>query len=93
MTKIVPEASKQSSLLLAEVERRVLKTEAAVARQRRFIEAFEHFGPFHALGEACQRLEAMQGDLEAHRATQRMLREPRRDGTFIPPSPPGPSAR
>jgi hypothetical protein len=75
MTKIVPEISRRSSLQRAEAEQKVLETEAAIARQRRFIEVFEHFGPFHALDEACQRLEAFQGGLKAHRATLQMLRE------------------
>jgi hypothetical protein len=75
----MPELSRQPALQLAEAEQRVLKTEAAIARQSRFIEVFEHFGPFHALDEACQRLEAFQGDLEAHRATLQLLREPRDD--------------
>ncbi|RKK03216.1 hypothetical protein EBE87_25205 [Pseudoroseomonas wenyumeiae] len=75
MMKIAPELIAKSAFQLAETEQRVLKTEAAIARQHRFIEVFEHFGPFDALGEACQRLEGFQGDLEAHRATRRMLRE------------------
>jgi hypothetical protein len=79
MMKTVPELSAQSAVQLAEVEQRVLKTEAAITRQHRFIEASEHFGPFAAVGEACQRLEAFQGGLKAHRATQRMLRELRGD--------------
>jgi len=80
MTRIVPELREQSTLQFSEARQRVLKTEAAIARQHRFIEAFEHFGPFDALGEACQRLKALQGDLEAHRATLRMLGELRGDG-------------
>jgi hypothetical protein len=80
MTKTVPELGARSALQLAEAERRVLRTEAAIARQHRFIETFEHFGPFSAVGEACRKLEAIQGDLEAHRATLRMLRELRGNG-------------
>ncbi|MFC7557682.1 hypothetical protein ACFQU7_43820 [Pseudoroseomonas wenyumeiae] len=57
MMKIAPELIAKSAFQLAETEQRVLKTEAAIARQHRFIEVFEHFGPFDALGEACQRLE------------------------------------
>lgn len=79
MTRITLEFSEQSTLQFSETKRRVLKTEAAIARQHRFIETFEHFGPFDALGEACQQLEALQGDLEAHRTTLRMLGELRGD--------------
>jgi hypothetical protein len=75
MTKTVPELSARTALQLAEAEQRVLETEAAIARQHRFIEAFEHFGPFDAVGGACLKLETFQGDLQAHRATLRMLRE------------------
>lgn len=76
MTKTAPELAGRSIPPLAEVEQRVLRAEVAIARQNRFIETLEHFGPFHALDEACLRLETFQSDLAAHRATLRMLREP-----------------
>jgi hypothetical protein len=52
MTKIVPELSDPFPLQLAEVEQRARKIETAITRQHRFVEVFEHFGPFDALGES-----------------------------------------